>query len=119
LFTWGSGYKGKLGHSESWSHADEADEKIPRLVEVLTGTHIEEVHCGGIHTAVVDNQRTVYTFGCGSGIMISLIIDGRLGHPESDNHTYLYKESVPRAIKNLKVISMSCSYYHNIAIGIA
>ena len=25
VFTWGSGYKGKLGHFSEWSHADPAD----------------------------------------------------------------------------------------------
>ncbi len=44
------------------------------------------IHCGGIHTAVLDINGGIWTFGCGS--------DGRLGHPESDNHTYLYKYSI-------------------------
>lgn len=25
VYTWGSGYKGKLGHYHEWSHADPAD----------------------------------------------------------------------------------------------
>ena len=26
VYTWGAGYKGKLGHEKSWSHEDQADE---------------------------------------------------------------------------------------------
>lgn len=25
LYTWGAGYKGKLGHFEEWNHSDPAD----------------------------------------------------------------------------------------------
>lgn len=25
VYTWGAGYKGKLGHHTEWTHADQAD----------------------------------------------------------------------------------------------
>jgi len=45
------------------------------------------VICGGIHNAVIDENKNVWTFGCGS--------DGRLGHPDIGNSRYLYKEKEP------------------------
>ena len=61
---------------------------------------------GGIHSACIDDKGLLRTWGCGS--------NGRLGHPESDDHTYLYKEGKPRIVESLKgsVIYAATSYYH-------
>ena len=97
LWTWGSGYKDQLGYGTSRSR--------PAVVE---GIQAETVECGGIHTLCTSEGR-VYSWGCGS--------DGRLGHPEAKNYTYLYKESFPKAITELSgVVKVSASYYHNAAI---
>ena len=42
LFTFGSGYYGKLGHGNS-----KDDEFIPRRVEALVGKRVVQVACGG------------------------------------------------------------------------
>ena len=34
LYTWGSAYKGKLGHSEKWSHAEKEFCKTPLKVKL-------------------------------------------------------------------------------------
>ena len=43
---------------------------------------------------VLTEEGFVYSFGCGS--------DGRIGHKESLDHTYLYREGLPRMVENLK-----------------
>ncbi len=86
---------------------------MPKLVKSLENVKIDRIICGGIHTAVISEEGKVMTFGCGS--------DGRLGHKESENYNVLYKEAVPReieAFKDKKVLDISCSYYHCIALCI-
>jgi alpha-tubulin suppressor-like RCC1 family protein len=108
LYTWGSAYKGKLGHSEKWSHAEKEYVKVPTKVDLEYKPKL--LIAGGIHCALIDDKDQLRTWGCGS--------NGRMGHPESDKHTYLYKEAKPRVIEALKgaVISASSSYYHMAAV---
>jgi len=112
VYTWGSGYKGKLGHADNWSHSDSADEKYPKQIDFVKDTKVKEIVCGGIHTAILTEMGEVLTFGCGS--------DGRIGHPECEGHRYLYKEGAPRKIEafnEIKILSLSSSYYHMLASG--
>mmetsp|Transcript_18083 Transcript_18083/g.29696 ORF Transcript_18083/g.29696 Transcript_18083/m.29696 type:complete len:393 (-) Transcript_18083:819-1997(-) len=99
LYTWGDGYKGKLGHGGTET------ELHPRAVAGLT--NVKHVACGGIHMACLTEDGNIYTWGCGS--------DGRLGHLDAAGHRYLYKESVPRMVEALKgklALSLSSAYYH-------
>lgn len=106
VYAWGSGYKGKLGLDEHWSHEDPADRLVPTLIQGFKADYVE---CGGIHSVAVGDGQ-LYTWGCGS--------DGRLGHPECEGHRYLYKEPLPRAVAlPAAVTSVSCSYYHNILVA--
>lgn len=112
VYTWGSGYKGKLGHAEKWTHQDKADELVPRMIQAVKDIKFIKVCCGGIHTAILSEGGQVYTFGCGS--------NGRLGHQESDNYKYLYREGYPRVVEELKgkvVVDLSSSYYFNACIA--
>lgn len=59
LYTFGSGYKGKLGHGNT------EDCLKPTVVQTIPEKVIE-VSCGGIHTAVISASHQLYTFGCGS-----------------------------------------------------
>jgi len=111
IYTWGSGKKGKLGHSTDKIHANTNDEKLPRLVKFFEGKNVKDIICAGLHTTVLLENGDLYTFGCGS--------DGRLGHPECEGHRYLYKEAVPRKIEGFgdqKVMAVASSYYHMLAI---
>jgi len=67
---------------------------------------------GGIHSAILTTNGLAMTFGCGS--------DGRLGHPEKEKYTYLYKEPLPRAIEGPfagnPVMDLASSYYFMVAI---
>lgn len=111
VYTWGSGAKGKLGHAETWTHANPADEKVPKRVEFLKDAKARAVVCGGLHTGVVTVDGVLYTFGCGS--------DGRLGHVKSGMHKVLYKQAVPKIVETFKgkfIEAVASSYYHMIAI---
>lgn len=71
LYTFGSGYKGKLGHGNT------EDCLTPKQVTTISEKLIK-VKCGGIHTAVISESYQLLNFGCGS--------DGRLGHKEAEGH---------------------------------
>lgn len=115
VFTWGSGYKGKLGHEEKWSHEDPADELVPRKMKCIDekGIVVKKAVAGGIHSSLLTEDGKAMTFGCGS--------DGRLGHPEKEKYTYLYKEPLPRAIQgpfsDCELIDLASSYYFMFAIS--
>ncbi|XP_045176506.2 probable E3 ubiquitin-protein ligase HERC3 [Mercenaria mercenaria] len=108
VFAFGDGYKGKLGLGDQNSHFAPAE--IPK--ENFNGEHINHVSAGGIHSAAVSAEGHMFTWGCGS--------DGRLGHPEGKGHRYLFRSDVPREVEGLskvgKAVSVSCFYYHTVAL---
>jgi alpha-tubulin suppressor-like RCC1 family protein len=111
VYTWGSGYKGKLGHPATWSHADAADKPLPKKIENFNVPALRAI-CGGIHSGILTGSGELYSFECGS--------DGRLGHAESKEHRYLYREGIPRKIGSIDgyaVIDASFSYYSNICVA--
>ena len=71
VYTWGAGYKGKLGHDKEWTHENQADEPEPRKLKTIECKAIK-VSAGGIHSSLLTENGEVMTFGCGS--------NGRLGH---------------------------------------
>ena len=113
LWGWGSTYKGQLGCGE-WDHATQDACVEPVVIPPFTGpaggvhpAPYQTAHApdaaeeaaapfavvpasGGIHSAVLDAQGSVWTWGCGS--------DGRLGHSQQLGHRYLYREGQPRAV---------------------
>ena len=83
----------------------------PCEVKVKGVQRFKKAICGGIHSALLDENGQLYTFGCGS--------DGRLGHPEYKGHVYLYKESQPKLLEAFlgqEVVDCDSSYYHMSAI---
>jgi alpha-tubulin suppressor-like RCC1 family protein len=107
VYSWGDGYKGKLGHD------DQESRDVPARIDPGTfkGEFVVGVACGGIHSAAVTREGSVFTWGCGS--------DGRLGHPEAKGHRYLFRSDIPRKVKNLpqSMTSVDCSYYHTAALS--
>ena len=106
VYSWGDGYKGKLGLGDQ-----ESRERPTRIDPAHFGSEsVTSVTCGGIHSAAVTREGSVYTWGCGS--------DGRLGHPEAKGHRYLFRSDVPRKVEGLTKngISLDCSYYHTAVV---
>ena len=108
VFSWGDGYKGKLGLGDQGSH----HEPTPIPTDSFDGQSVAHVSAGGIHSAAVTTQGRVYTWGCGS--------DGRLGHPEVKGHRYLFRSDVPRLVEELvrhgHAADVNASYYHTVAL---
>ena len=106
VYSWGDGYKGKLGHN------DQESRDIPTRIDpgAFGGEFVTSVACGGIHSAAMSREGSVFTWGCGS--------DGRLGHPEAKGHRYLFRSDVPRKVEGLpgNVTSVDCSYYHTAVV---
>jgi len=103
IHSFGSGYKYKLGTTTT--------DDQPNPVKVDFGDiKIKQVVPGGIHNLAITVDQAVVSFGCGS--------DGRLGHEESKNFRYLYKETEPRKIEALgnKVVQADSDYYFGIAL---
>lgn len=60
LATFGNGDCGRLGHSL----ADHGCEEVPRVVRALLGVpRLAQVVAGGAHTAAVDGEGSLYTWG--------------------------------------------------------
>ena len=107
VFSFGDGYKGKLGHGDQES----CDVPKPIEAEHFLGRRVVSVSCGGIHSLAVTEDGSLFTWGCGS--------DGRLGHPEAKGHRYLFRSDIPRRVELLsssKVMQASCSYYHTAVV---
>lgn len=120
VYSWGDQYKGQLGllkMGTEWDHSIEVvTVKIPQRVNLVhNGVPVKakKVQAAGISTAILGEDGTLFTFGCGS--------DGRLGHPEYLGSVYLYKESQPKEVehfskKGLKVLDVAASYYQMLAV---
>ena len=108
VFSWGDGYKGKLGLGNQDSHY--APTPIP--ASYFNTECITVVCAGGIHSTAATAEGSVFTWGCGS--------DGRLGHPEGQSHRYLFRSDVPKKVEGLDAKSkralVSCTYYHTAAV---
>ncbi len=103
LWTWGDKYKGQLGTlKQGWDHSIKDCLSLPAKVDL---PNVVQVACGGIHNSAITQDGSLYTWGCGS--------DGRLGHPEYEGHTYLYKESLPKKVEALRNVKDVCSSYYS------
>ena len=104
MYSFGSGYKFKLGTKNI------DDQPVPVKVDLLSNIKIAKIIPGGIHNLALTTENSLVSFGCGS--------DGRLGHQESANHHYLYKELEPRQISSLgnKVLLADSEYYFGVAL---
>eukprot|EP01156_Anaeramoeba_ignava_P014433 Anaeramoba_ignava/a609162_32.p1 GENE.a609162_32~~a609162_32.p1 ORF type:complete len:387 (-),score=103.78 a609162_32:66-1226(-) len=105
IFSFGSNYKSKLGVGEQIQKSS-----VPLSVDLQNVKSVPLKICaGGIHSALMTNDG-FYTWGCGS--------NGRLGHSESENYRYLFRENIPRKVdlEAKQLIDADCSYYHSICV---
>lgn len=67
LLSWGQNAHGQCGHG-MWDN----EYSIPRVVDGLSGVRVLSAAAGSMHSLVVTEEGTVYSFGCGEF--------GQLGH---------------------------------------
>mmetsp|Transcript_7939 Transcript_7939/g.10370 ORF Transcript_7939/g.10370 Transcript_7939/m.10370 type:complete len:414 (-) Transcript_7939:2197-3438(-) len=96
IVSWGNGWNGQLGNGEESSSE--------YAVEAATGvTQFLQVSCGHSHTAAVDTQGNLWTWGSGR--------DAALGHGTRESH------SKPEKVKGLcNVVSVSCGQESTICL---
>lgn len=110
LYTWGSNKFFQLGHG------DDKAQKIPKIVEKLTGKFIIQVSCARTdkycHTGCVDKDGAVYTWGSGC--------KGKLGHAATWTHADPADEKFPKQImhlKDVKIKEVICPGLHSAALS--
>jgi len=99
VLTWGLGASGRLGHG------DELDQMVPTLVRSLAGTPMQQVLCGGHHSAALSGDGRVFTWGFDD--------DGRLGHGVPGH------QFVPKLVEALlmrTVVQIACGCWHSAAL---
>ena len=70
VYSWGSSVDGVLGHgsetwNKSWFYRTAKTEMTPRLIRSLREKIVSTVAAGHVHSACVDDQGTLYTWGQG------------------------------------------------------
>jgi len=66
LYTWGAGSFGQLGHGE------DSDRKEPKQVQALNRLRVVDVACGFYHTASVEFNGNLHTWGLGCYAQLGL-----------------------------------------------
>lgn len=106
VWSWGKSDFGKCGHG------NDSDQEYPKKVEALSGVVAESVACGEFHSAVVDVEGRLYTWGWGGSWFSG---GGQLGHGD--------RQSVdrPKLVSSLddggyRVKSVSCGEAHTLVL---
>ncbi|KAK9068155.1 hypothetical protein SSX86_012266 [Deinandra increscens subsp. villosa] len=102
LYTWGDGTHnaGLLGHGTDVSHW------IPKQVSgPLEGIQVTTIACGNWHSALVTEDKRLFTFGDGTY--------GALGH--GDRESVKFPKEVA-SLTGLKTLKVACGVWHTAAI---
>jgi alpha-tubulin suppressor-like RCC1 family protein len=106
LFTFGDGGSGQLGHG------DAKPQLMPKLVEaaVWAGRRVVAVACGKIHTAVIMDDKSLFTFGRGDY--------GNLGHGDKKPQLAPKQVNVDAAGWGGRggVTAVACGNYHTVTV---
>ena len=91
VFSWGDNTDGKLGQNNRVSS------DTPKMIEAFWGERIKEICCGTGHSAAINSQGALYTWGLGDY--------GRLGHGDTQ------AQLKPKKVKTLefcRVAQIAC-----------
>ncbi|KAK7486952.1 hypothetical protein BaRGS_00021768, partial [Batillaria attramentaria] len=91
VYSWGNGDGGRLGHGDNIARDE------PTLVTTLSGKHIVHIAVGSTYSAAVTASGELFTWGRGNY--------GRLGHGNSEDHSY---PSLVTTLKGHRVIDVAC-----------
>eukprot|EP01095_Lingulamoeba_sp_RSL-Kostka_P008375 TRINITY_DN2781_c1_g1_i1.p1 TRINITY_DN2781_c1_g1~~TRINITY_DN2781_c1_g1_i1.p1 ORF type:complete len:604 (+),score=224.26 TRINITY_DN2781_c1_g1_i1:84-1895(+) len=102
VYSWGQGINGRLGHG------DEEDQLVPKVIEALLGKDIRAIACGPCHTAALNADGDLYTWGAGSF--------GRLGHGLERDRFSPMLVNVLHVLQGMKVVQVACGDFHTAAL---
>lgn len=102
IFTWGEESGGRLGHGV------EEDVSHPKLINTLSGLHIELVACGEYHTCAVTLSGDLYAWGDGT------YNSRMLGHRSEASHWIPKK--VGGIMEGIHVSYVSCGPWHTAVV---
>ena len=95
----GQGNTGQLGCGE-----DIMERKKPYPVKDLDGVKIKVIACGGMHTACIDDEHKVYTWGCND--------EGALGRTCASDEEEMVPGEVSFPEDAGKAVSLTCGDSH-------
>lgn len=101
LFTWGRGAMGLLGLGVMNHRHEEA----PQQVKTLSHCRVAQVACSELHSACVDNEGRLFTWGWGN--------DGRLGQGTMSS---VPQPMMVRALQEHVIVRVALGYYHSAAL---
>jgi hypothetical protein len=101
VYCWGDGSLGQLGLG------DTRKQHTPHRVMELAGKMILQISCGDFHSACIDKDEIVYTWGCGGS--------GRLGH---DTELDLPVPTPVETLRSKGIQSIRCFNEHTMALTV-
>ena len=101
VYTWGDGSLGQLGLG------DFSKQPTPARVMELADKQILQISCGAYHTAAIDKDEGVYTWGQGGS--------GRTGH---DNENDLAVPTLVESLVGKGIQSVRCLHEHTMALTV-
>jgi len=105
VWSWGNNKYSQLGHG------DKEQKLSPTRIQNFEGIKIESVSCGTYHSAAVDANGNVYTWGWGGSFLSG---GGFLGH--GDNTDQLYPKLV-QSLVGKKIAKVCCGSLHTIFLS--
>jgi len=119
VYMFGTSNYGELGLAEEISNVpfrsvfgQNATVNVPTKIEALSGIEIESISCGGRHTACIDVDGNVYTFGWAGNRIFGC---GGLGH--GNKQSLNSPKQIEYFSKNgIKIRQVSCGEKHTLAI---
>ncbi|ETV92589.1 hypothetical protein H310_13245 [Aphanomyces invadans] len=109
VYTWGQGEKGELGLGDRTKQVD-----VPTLVEHLKDVHIVDVSCAVHHTAALDKEGRLFTWGYGGTSMS----DSALGLGPSEGKNVALPTLVETFIDDgVRLQAVDCGDSHTVALS--
>jgi alpha-tubulin suppressor-like RCC1 family protein len=105
LYGWGSNENGRLGLSNNYKESS-----VPTLIDVCGGKKIVNVDAGNRHSACIDINGRLYTWGSGG--------NGRLGHGTTKDLSSPTNVLSTIMNKHVKLNSVACGFSHTSAIDV-
>ncbi|XP_064390094.1 probable E3 ubiquitin-protein ligase HERC1 isoform X2 [Halichondria panicea] len=115
VYSWGKGYKGRLGHQGS------DNVRSPKLIEAFSSVDVVMIAAGDYHCAVVSSQGELYTMGSkdngklGRGSSLPTSSRGNVTVGKVDK--FFDSNETTQLLNDVKIGYVSCGQYFTLAIS--